>query len=71
MVHLKKKNKPSPENIDALYLEASHPAFKEIFDNANDAMLAIHNDSVCSLLCEPQCLRDDRIQHQRTDEYGI
>ncbi len=45
MVHLKKKNKPSAENIDALYLEASHPAFKEIFDNANDAMLAIHNDS--------------------------
>jgi PAS domain S-box-containing protein len=45
MVHLKKNNKPSPENIDALYLEASHPAFKEIFDNSNDAMLALHNDS--------------------------
>jgi len=46
MVHLKKKNKPSAENVDALYLEASHPAFKEIFDNANDAMLATHDDGV-------------------------
>ena len=40
-----KKNKPA-DNIDALYLEANHPAFKEIFDNANDAMLALHNDGV-------------------------
>ena len=44
MAFLKKKNKPSAENIDALYLEANHPAFKEIFDTANDAMLALHND---------------------------
>lgn len=35
MAFLKEKNKPSAKNIDALYLEASHPAFKEIFDNTN------------------------------------
>ena len=46
MAFPKKKKNPSAENIDALYLEASHPAFKEIFDNANDAMLALHNDGV-------------------------
>ena len=44
MAYPKKKKNTSPENIDALYLEASHPAFKEIFDNGNDAMLALHND---------------------------
>ncbi len=42
----KKKNKPSAENIDALYLEAGHPAFKELFDNANDAILATHDHGV-------------------------
>lgn len=49
MVLPKKKKNTSAENIDALYLEESHPAFKEIFDNANDAMLALHNDGV--VLC--------------------
>ena len=44
MAFLKKKNKPSAENIDALYLKASHPAFKELFDHAKDAMLATYND---------------------------
>ena len=43
--HKKGKNTPT-ENIDALHLKANHPAFKEIFDNANDAMLALHNDGV-------------------------
>lgn len=46
MAYPKKKKNTSAENIDALYLEASHPAFKEILDNANDAMLALHNDGV-------------------------
>jgi PAS domain S-box-containing protein len=46
MAFLKKKNKPSAENIDTLYLGASHPAFKEIFDNTNDAMLALHSDVI-------------------------
>ena len=45
MAYPKPKKKSSAENIDALYLDLNHPAFKEIFDNANDAMLAIHNDS--------------------------
>jgi len=44
MAFLKKKKKPSPEKAGALYLEASHPAFKELFDNAKDAMLATYND---------------------------
>ena len=44
MAHSKKKKHTSAENIDALYLEENHPAFKEIFDNANDAMLALHDD---------------------------
>jgi len=44
MIYPKKKNKPSAENIDALYLEASHPAFKELFDNTQYAILAIYND---------------------------
>lgn len=44
MAHPNKKKNPPAENIDALYLEANHPAFKEIFDNAKDAMLAIHDD---------------------------
>ena len=35
MTFLKKKHKLSPENVDSLYLEANHPAFKELFDNAN------------------------------------
>jgi PAS domain S-box-containing protein len=41
---LKEKNKPSAKNIDALYLEASHPAFKELFDNTQYAILATYND---------------------------
>lgn len=44
MTFLKKKHKPSPENVDSLYLEANRPAFKELFDNAKDAMLATYND---------------------------
>jgi PAS domain S-box-containing protein len=44
MAFLKKKNKPSHEKADALGLEASHPAFKDIFDNANDAILGLHDD---------------------------
>ncbi|MDH3576166.1 MAG: PAS domain S-box protein [Desulfobacteraceae bacterium] len=46
MAYSKKRKNTSAENIDALYLEENHPAFKEIFDNANDAMLALHNDGV-------------------------
>jgi len=53
MAFLKKKNKPSHEKVDALHLEASHPAFKEIFDNANDAMLALHNDGVVHCYVNP------------------
>lgn len=44
MTYPNKKKNPPAENIDALYLEANHPAFKEIFDNAKDAMLATHDD---------------------------
>jgi PAS domain S-box-containing protein len=53
VTYLKKKKNTPVENIDGLYLEANHPAFKEIFDNANDAMLAIHNDSAvhCYVNC--------------------
>jgi len=46
MAFPKKKKKPSAENVDALYLEPSHPAFKEIFDNASDAMLPTYGDGV-------------------------
>ena len=46
MAYPKKKKNISAENIDGFYLEASHPAFKEIFDNANDAMLATYGDGV-------------------------
>jgi len=53
MAYLKKKKNISAENIDALYLEASHPAFKEIFDNANNAMLALHNDGVVHCYVNP------------------
>ena len=44
MAFLKKKNKSSHEKVDALYLEASHPAFKELFDNTQYAILATYND---------------------------
>ena len=44
MAFLKKKNKPFTENIDTLYSDTSHPAFKDLFDNAKDAMLATYND---------------------------
>jgi len=44
MADLKKKNKLSSENVDVLYSNATHPFFKEIFDNATDAMLATYND---------------------------
>lgn len=44
MTYPKKETDTSVENIDALYLEASHPAFKELFDNAQYAMLATYND---------------------------
>jgi len=44
MLYPRKKHKLSPEKVDALYLEASHPAFKELFDNAQYAMLATYND---------------------------
>lgn len=46
MAYPKKNKKPSAENIDALFLESSLHTFKEIFDNANDAMLALHGDGV-------------------------
>jgi hypothetical protein len=36
MTFLKKKHKPSPESVDSLHLEAAHPAFKELFDNAKE-----------------------------------
>ena len=45
MTYPKKKKDPSAGNIDAFYLEAGHHAFKELFDHANDAMLALPNDS--------------------------
>jgi len=44
MAYPKKENKLPVENVDALYLKANHPAFKELFDNAIDAMLATYND---------------------------
>ena len=44
MTFPEKKNKPSPENAGARYLEAGHSAFKELFDNTNYAMLATYND---------------------------
>jgi len=46
MAHPKKKKNQSAENMDALFLEPSLHTFKEIFDNANDAMLALHGDGV-------------------------
>jgi PAS domain S-box-containing protein len=49
MTFLKKKHKPSPESVDSLHLEAAHPAFKELFDNAKDAMLATYHDG--AVLC--------------------
>ena len=44
MTFPKKKNKPSPKNAGARYLEADQPAFKELFDNTQYAMLATYND---------------------------
>ena len=46
MAHPEKKNIPSDENMDALYLEPGAHIFKEIFDNADDAMLALHGHGV-------------------------
>jgi PAS domain S-box-containing protein len=50
---LKKKNKSSHENVDALYLEASHPAFKELFDNTQYAILATYNDGAVHCYVNP------------------
>ena len=46
MNDIQKEKNTFAESSDALYLEANHPAFKEIFDNANDAMLAKHGSGV-------------------------
>ena len=51
-----KKNKPD-ENIDTLYSGASHSAFKEIFDNTNDAMLALHSDVVGHCYVNPSACK--------------
>jgi len=46
MAYPQKSKKPSAENVDALFLEPSLHTFKEIFDNANDAILVTHGDCV-------------------------
>ncbi len=46
MPYIKKKITPSFKGIDELFLEASHHAFKELFDHANDAILATYGDDV-------------------------
>ena len=44
MPYSEKKITPSFPEIDEPFLEAGHHAFKELFDHANDAMLALPND---------------------------
>ena len=46
MAYPQKSKKLSAENGDALFLEPSPHTFKEIFDNANDAILITHGDGV-------------------------
>ena len=46
MAHPEQKNISSHETMGALYLEPGAHIFKEIFDHANDAMLALHGDTV-------------------------
>jgi hypothetical protein len=40
----KKENKPPVENAGSLYLKADSEVFKEMFDNASDAMPAEHEN---------------------------
>jgi PAS domain S-box-containing protein len=53
MAFPEKKKHPSEENIDGLFFHANHHAFKELFDNAEDAMLAVYNDGTvhCHMNC--------------------
>jgi PAS domain S-box-containing protein len=47
------KNKSSYEKVDAVYLEASHPAFKKLFDNTQYAILATYNDGAVHCYVNP------------------
>jgi len=46
MNDIQKEKNTFAESSDAFYLGAGHTSFKEIFDNANDAMLAKHGSGV-------------------------
>ncbi len=46
MPYSKKKITQSSKGIDEPFLEAGHHAFKELFDHANDAILATYGDDI-------------------------